>query len=220
MLQDWLAVTWEVSNMIKKRTHIICCAMFLAVACVGLVACGGGDSSGVSKKIHDRTKWFTEEELSEKGLAGLTAPTGLSREINSSDAWFNGGYSFSQVCPDEATFNANAETYFSYFQTNYAGMFGVPRIEKYNRSTNENWYIIEQKSNLNDFFDDNPSKLYSFYYVMNNTLENGYFSKGSVWIFEIRYELDTDSDQYKFKMFIESADSTRNMVYTNYYKMN
>ena len=55
---------------------------------------------------------------------------------------------------------------------------------------------------------------------MNNTLENGYFSKGSVWIFEIRYELDTDSDQYKFKMFIESADSTRNMVYTNYYKMN
>lgn len=78
MLQDWLAVTWEVSNMIKKRTHIICCAIFLAVACVGLVACGGGDSSGVSKKIHDRTKWFTEEELSEKGLAGLTAPTGLS----------------------------------------------------------------------------------------------------------------------------------------------
>lgn len=75
--------------MIKKRTHIICCAMFLAVACVGLVACGGGDSSGVSKKIHDRTKWFTEEELSEKGLAGLTAPTGLSGEINSSDAWFN-----------------------------------------------------------------------------------------------------------------------------------
>lgn len=50
MLQDWLAVTWEVSNMIKKRTHSICCAMFLAVACVGLVACGGGDSSGVSKK--------------------------------------------------------------------------------------------------------------------------------------------------------------------------
>ena len=196
--------------MIKKRTHIICCAMFLAVACVGLVACGGGDSSGVSKKIHDRTKWFTEEELSEKGLAGLTAPTGLSGEIKSSDAWF--GYSFSQVCPDEATFNANAETYFSYFQTNYAGMFGVPRIEKYNRNTNEYWYIIEQKSNLNDFFDDNPSKLYSFYYVMNNTLENGYFSKGSVWIFEIRYELDTDSDQYKFKMFIESADSTRNMV--------
>lgn len=144
----------------------------------------------------------------------------MSGEINSSDAWFSDGYSFSQVCPDEATFNANAETYFSYFQTNYAGMFGVPRIEKYNRSTNENWHIIEQKSNLNDFFDDNPSKLYSFYYVMNNTLENGYFSKGSVWIFEIRYELDTDSNQYKFKMFIESADSTRNMVYTNYYKMN
>lgn len=65
----------------------------------------------------------------------------------------------------------------SHTSNNYAGMFGVPRIEKYNRSTNENWYIIEQKSNLNDFFDDNPSKLYSFYYVMNNTLENGIFLK-------------------------------------------
>ena len=99
-------------------------------------------------------------------------------------------------------------------------MFGVPRFEKYSKDTNEYWYIIEQKSELADFFDNNPSKLYSFYYVRNNTLENGYFIKGSVWIFEIRYEFDTDSDQYKFKMFIESADSTRNGVYTNYYKMN
>ena len=99
-------------------------------------------------------------------------------------------------------------------------MFGVPRFEAYSKDTNENWYIIEQKSELADFFDNNPSKLYSFYYVRNNTLENGYFIKGSVWIFEIRYEFDTDSDQYKFKMFIESADSTRNGIYTNYYKMN
>lgn len=206
--------------MIKNKTHMISCAMFLAIACTGLVACGSENSSGPSQKVHDSTKWFTEEELSEKGLAGLTAPTGLSGKINSSDTWFNDGYSFSQVCPDESTFNANAETYFSYFKTNYAGMFGVPRFEKYSKDTNENWYIIEQKSELADFFGNNPSKLYSFYYVRNNTLENGYFIKGSVWIFEIRYEFDTDSDQYKFKMFIESADSTHNGIYTNYYKMN
>ncbi len=205
--------------MIKNKIHMIC-TMFLAISCTGLVACGNGDKSELSQKVHDSTKWFTEEELSEKGLAGLTSPTGLSGKINSSDAWFNDGYSFSQVCPDESTFNANAEMYFSYFQDNYAGMFGVPKFEKFSMSTNENWYIIEQKSDLTDFFDDNPCKLYSFYYVRNNTLENGYLTKGSVWIFEIRYILDTDSDQYEFKMFIESADSTRNGSYTNYYKMN
>ena len=53
----------------------------------------------------------------------------------------------------------------------------------------------------------------------NDVLENGYFAKGSVWIFEIRYEFDADSNGYKFKLFIESADSTRNGVYKNYYKI-
>lgn len=86
-------------------------------------------------------------------------------------------------------------------------------------TTNENWYVIEQKSNLSDYFNDNPSKLYKFYYVRNNTLDNGYFAKGSVWIFEIRYELNAESGQYKFKLFIESADSSHNGIYTNYYKM-
>ena len=68
-------------------------------------------------------------------------------------------------------------------------------------------------------FGDNPSKLYKFYYVRNDVLENGYFAKGSVWIFEIRYEFDADSNGYKFKLFIESADSTSNGVYKNYYKI-
>ena len=87
-------------------------------------------------------------------------------------------------------------------------MFGKPRIEKSGKETNETWYIIEQKNNLSDYFDDNPSKLYKFYYVRDNTLDDGYFAKGSVWIFEIRYEFDTDSDVYEFKLFIESADSS------------
>ena len=206
--------------MFKKSLSMIICTVLLAITCIGLVACGNNDGSGETQKpLHDSAKWFTEEELSAKGLAGLTAPTGLSGKMNSSDSWFNDGYSFSQVCPDEETFRMNAETYFSYLKKHYDGAFGKPKIEKYSMDTNENWYIIEQKSNLSEYFDDNPSKLYEFFYVRNNTSDNGYLVKGSVWIFEIRYEFDTDSDGYKFKLFIESADTSRNGIYTNYYKM-
>ena len=206
--------------MLRKKISVVVCAIFLAITCVGLFACGNNDEGGGNQKpLHDATKWFTEEELSAKGLAGLTAPTGLSGEMSSDDAWFNDGYSFSQVCPDEETFEANAEIYFSYFKTHYAGMFGKPRIEKLGMDTNETWFIIEQKNVLSDFFDDNPSKLYKFYYVRNNNLDNGYFVKGSVWFFEIRYEFDTGSDEYEFKLFIESADSYRGGSYKNYYKM-
>ena len=206
--------------MLRKKISVVVCAIFLAITCVGLFACGNNDEGGGNQKpLHDATKWFTEEELSAKGLAGLTAPTGLSGEMSSDDAWFNDGYSFSQVCPDEETFEANAEIYFSYFKKHYAGMFGKPRIEKLGMDTNETWFIIEQKNVLSDFFDDNPSKLYKFYYVRNNNPDNGYFVKGSVWFFEIRYEFDTGSDEYEFKLFIESADSSRNGSYKNYYKM-
>lgn len=207
-----------VSIMLRKKLSTIVCAVLLVITCIGLVACGNNDGEETSKPLHDSSKWFTEEELSAKGLTGLPVPTGLSGEINSSDAWYNDGYSFSQICPDEATFNENAETYFSYFKTHYDGMFGKPRSEKFSMSTNENWYIIEQKSALSDYFDDNPSKLYQFYYIRDNTLDNGYFTKGSVWFFEMRYEFDTDVGGYKFKLFIENADSTHNGIYTNYYK--
>ena len=98
-------------------------------------------------------------------------------------------------------------------------MFGKPRIEKFGMDTNENWYVIDPNHDLSDYFDDNPSKLYEFYYVRNNSLNDGYFIKGSVWIFEIRYGLDANSDEYKFKLFIASADFSRNGIYRNYYKM-
>ena len=206
--------------MFKKKLSVIVCALLLAVTCIGLTACGNSDGGGKPQEPqHDGTKWFTEEELSAKGLAGLTAPAGLSGEMYSDVFWYNDGYSFSQDCPDEAVFNENAERYFSYLKTHYDGMFGKPRNEKFSMDTNENWYIIEQKIDLSDYFDDNPSKLYRFYYVRNNTSDRGYLVKGSVWIFEIRYEFDTVSDGYKFKLFIESADSTHNGIYTNYYKM-
>ena len=169
---------------------MIICAALLAISCIGFAACGSDDGGGETQKpLHDSAKWFTEEELSAKGLAGLTAPTGMSGEMN-----------------------------FSYLKTHYDGMFGKPGIEKLGMDTNETWYIIEQKNNLSEYFDDNPSKLYKFYYVRDNTLDNGYLVKGSVWIFEIRYEFDTASDGYKFKMFIESADSSRNGISKIYIK--
>lgn len=208
--------------MLKKILSIFIGIFLSAIMCIGLVSCGNrtdNNNEGSQPALHDRTKWFTAEELMKKGLDELKMPSGLFGEINSSDAWFNDGYSFSQDCPDEATFKSNAETYFLYFKTHYDGRFGKPAIEKLSLDTNETWYVIEQKSELSDYFDDNPSKLYQFYYVRDNTLENGYFVKGSVWIFEIRYEIDTETNQYKFKLFVESADSSTNGVYSNYYKM-
>ena len=206
--------------MLRRKLSIIVYIVLLSITCVTLVACGNNDVGDENiNSVHDTTKWFTEEELSAKGLAGLTAPIWLSGDMQSSDTWFNNGYSFSQVCPNEDTFMENAEIYFSYLKTNYNGMFGKTRSEKFSMDTNENWYIIEPKKDLSDYFDNNPSKLYKFYYVRNNTLNNGYFIKDSVWIFEIRYEFDTNSDEYKFKLFIESADSSRNGIYMNYYKM-
>lgn len=208
-----------INNMFKKILSIIACATTLGIVCTGLASCDDEEEI-ISQKGHDSTKWFTEEELSKVGLGGLTAPTGLTGEMNSSDTWFNNGYSFSQPCPDEDTFHLNAETYFSYFNTYYDGKFGEPNIEKLSLQTNETWYVIKQKASISDYYDNNPSALYKFYYARNTTdLDNGYFVKGSVWSFEIRYEFDTTSNGYLFKMFIESADTNHNGNYTNYYRI-
>lgn len=85
--------------------------------------------------------------------------------------------------------------------------------------TNETWYVIEQKNSISEYYSDNPSALYDFYYVRNTDLDNGYFVKGSVWSFDIRYEFDTISKEYLFKMFIESADTNRNGTFKNYYRI-
>lgn len=79
--------------MLKKTLSIFVGIFLSAIMCIGLVACGNqADNNGESNRpaLHDRTKWFTaEEELTKKGLDGLTMPSGLSGEINSSNAWFN-----------------------------------------------------------------------------------------------------------------------------------
>lgn len=213
--------------MFKKILSMIACAITLGVTCFGLVSCGDNEEETTSQegqttiqKRHDSTKWFTDEELSKVGLGGLTAPTGLTGEISSDITWFNNGYSFTQPCPDKDTFELNAKTYFSYFKTNYDGKFGKPRIEKLSTgTTNETWYVIEQKNSISEYYSDNPSDLYDFYYVKNTDLDNGYFAKGSVWSFDIRYEYDTNSNEYLFKMFIESADTNHSGTFKNYYRI-
>lgn len=199
--------------MFKKFLKVF--SLVLCLIC--LVACDGGNGDEPSVEFHDSKQWFTEKELEAKGLKGLKAPINLTGDMNSSDAWFNDGYSFSQNCPSEEVFEENANIIFDYLKTNYSGKFGKTRIEKI--GTNETWYIIEQKESLSDYFDDNPSKLYLFYYVVDETLEDGYLTNNGVLTLEIRYEFSTSANAYQFKLFVENPSKSHNGVYTNYYKL-
>lgn len=204
-----------------KIFSLIMAVLLFMPAMFFLTACGDNGSGGGNLNLHDSSKWFTETELSAVGLSNLTAPTGLNGEISSSDAWFNDGYSFSQPCDNVDLLEQNAETYLNYFKTNYNGYFGHISSNLGARyGENETWYVLEQSNNLSDYFGDNPSKLYKFYYVTNHdTDKQGYFVQNSVYTFEIRYEFSTSKNQYLFKLFIEKADTSTNGIYSYYYKM-
>lgn len=189
------------------------------ILCFCLVACnerdGGNDNSS---SLRDNTKWFSQQELAQKGLDGLPQPSNLTGNLKTSVDWFNDGYSFSQSCPSEAEFYSNAQTYFDYFKTHYEGLFGKVRIKM--SSSDEYWYNIEPSTTLENYFDDNPSKLYKFYYVKDTTVgDDGYLLPGAVLTFEIRYEFDTTSNGYLFKMFVESADKSHNGMMTYHYRL-
>lgn len=202
-----------------KKIIIMALCLSLVMTCgVFLAACnkGGGNGDNNKTQIRDDTKWFSEEELAKKGLSALPAPTGLTGNMNSYLYWYNDGYSFDQACPDEDTFTQNVETYFNYFKSKYDGRFGAITAfskEKYSPSTNEYYYNILKKADLSDYFSDNPCPTYTFYYVTDTTLEDGYFKADAVWTFTIRF------DDGKLKIFIENAGKTRNGVYTNHYRM-
>lgn len=202
-----------------KKIIIMALCLSLVMTCgVFLAACnkGGGNGDNNKTQIRDDTKWFSEEELAKKGLSALPAPTGLSGDMSSDLHWYNDGYSFHQACPDEDTFTQNAEAYLNYFKSKYDGRFGAINafsLEKYSPSTNEYYYKILKKTDLADYFSDNPCPTYTFYYVTDTTLEEGYFKADAVWTFTIRL------DDGKLKIFIENAGKTRNGVYTNHYRM-
>lgn len=203
-----------------KKIIIMALCLSLVMTCgVFLAACnkGGGNGDDNKTQIRDDTKWFSEEELAKKGLSALPAPTGLSGDMSSDLNWFNDGYAFDQACPDKDKFTQNAKTYLNYFKSKYDGRFGVAKPFMYGED--ETFYKITQKTDLSDYFSDNPSSLYKFYYVTDTTLEDGYFKADAVWTFEIRYEFNTTKNTYLFKIFIENARKSHNGVYTNYYKM-
>lgn len=202
-----------------KKIIIMALCLSLVMTCgVFLAACnkGGGNGDNNKTQIRDDTKWFSEEELAKKGLSALPAPTGLSGDMSSDLYWYNDGYAFHQACPDEDKFTQNAEAYLNYFKSKYDGRFGAINaysLEKYSPSTNEYYYKILKKTDLSDYFSDNPCPTYTFYYVTDTTLEDGYFKADAVWTFTVRL------DDGKLKIFIENAGKTRNGVYTNHYRM-
>lgn len=207
-----------------KKIIIMALCLSLVMTCgVFLAACnkgggeGGGKGGGDTYVPRNSNQWFTEAELAKKGLSALPAPTGLSGDMSSDLNWFNDGYSFHQACPDEDTFTQNAVAYLNYFKSKYNERFGVAKPFMYGED--ETFYKITQKTDLADYFSDNPSSLYKFYYVTDKTLEEGYFKADAVWTFEIRYEFNTTKNTYLFKIFIENARKQRNSDLTYYYKM-
>ncbi len=201
-----------------KKIIIMALCLSLVMTCgVFLAACNkGGGEGGDTYVPRNSNQWFTEAELAKKGLSALPAPTGLSGDMSSDLYWYNDGYSFHQACPDEDKFTQNAEAYLNYFKSKYDGRFGAINaysLEKYSPSTNEYYYNILKKTDLADYFSDNPCPTYTFYYVTDTTLEDGYFKADAVWTFDIMF------DDGKLKIFIENAGKTRNGVYTNHYRM-
>lgn len=207
-----------------KIFSLIMAVLLIIPAMFFLTACGenGNNHSGRNLNLHDSSKWFTETELSAVGLSNLTAPTGLNGTISSSsDSGFNDGYSFSQPCDNVDLLEQNAEIYLNYFKTNYDGYFGhISDNYGVTYGEYETWYVLEQSNNLSDYFGNNPSKLYKFYYVtIHDTDERGYFVRNSVYPLEIRYEFNASTNQYLFKLFIEKADTSPNGICSYYYKM-
>lgn len=203
-----------------KKLAFALCALLIIATCFTLVACNKDENIGGTTPVRDDSAWFSQEELSARGLANLPAPQNLTGKINTDIMWLRNGYFFSQPCPDEETFNANAQIYFDYFKTNYDKRFGVASIKAISADNVDTWYNITQKSELSDYFSDNPSARYTLYYVTDNTLdEDGNIVANSVYMFDVRYEFDTTTNGYLLKIIVESADKSKNGAYTYHYVM-
>lgn len=200
-----------------KIFSLIMAVLLVLPAMFFLTACGGGNND--NEKHRDTTAWFTSEELTSKGLTGLTAPVELTGDIYTYDGWYNNGYSFSQQCASKEIFEKNAGIYFEYFKNNYNGKFGVAKHHSSSMSTNEEWRYIYQKSTLDEYVTKKDKTQYRFYYITDTTLVDGYYKVGAVKIFELVYDFDTNKNSYVMKIFIEDADKSHNGIYTFYYVM-
>lgn len=191
-----------------KRTGLLIIVLILAMSLL-LVSCNNNDAPPITEQTRNDKAWFTQEELNKVGLDNLKAPTGLTGEMTTYNSWMGKEeYAFFQNCPSKEVFEENVQTVFNYIKTNYEGYYGVAKSFMSATDYSKDWYKIRSEQNLQSYYSDNPSDMYTFYYVTNRTLdENGeYFVKGSVYKLEIRYEKGSNED-YQIKMFIKSADT-------------
>lgn len=205
---------------ITKKYFAAIFAMMTVFACFCFSACGDGNgSSSDVTKGHDSSAWFTEEELEKVGLGGLGAPEGLAGVMTTDTHWYGDGYSFSQLCPEREKLEQTADVYLGYFKNRYGKNFGVAAFYAHGTTDNTFYYNIVPKSDLNDYYDDNPSSLYKFYYIIDTFVaEDGYLTEDAVWSLDIRYEFDTSSEAYKLKIFIEKENKSSNGIYTYKYR--
>ena len=186
-----------------------------------LASCAMNENQGGNSKTeeHDSSAWFTDAELEKIGLSGLECPTNIGNDISTSLTWFNQGYAFSASCESEDVLKENATTIFNYLETNYQDRFGKPRLKAISMDYEEQFFRIENKTDMEEYKDTNPSPLYKFYYVTDTTLaEDGYFKDHAVYSIDIRYELSTDKDAYLLKIFFENASKSTNGMYTFKYQ--
>ena len=166
--------------MKKKFFSVAMCLCVMVFVSLVFVGCNDNPTAQ-STPVHDSKAWFTESELSSVGLSGLKAPSGCTGEIytDENNAW--GEMVFNQDCESVDIMTQNAQTILNYFTQNYGGKFGY--AERY-ASTIDNdkfYYNINLSTDLNDYFDDNPSPMYTFYYILNLILTAFYFVLINLW---------------------------------------
>ncbi len=137
---------------------------------------------------------------------GFNLPHEITGEISTGVDWFNDGYSFSQVCENQAVLETNAQAYYSYFSANDPSQFGKEKLVALSLDDNATYYQIIPAT-MEECYSTNPSARYMFYYVRDTELEDRYLKQDAAWFFDIRYE--TVDGVYKLKIFVENAALSR-----------
>lgn len=65
-----------------KKLAFALCALLIIATCFTLVACNKDENIGGTTPVRDDSAWFSQEELSARGLANLPAPQNLTGKIN------------------------------------------------------------------------------------------------------------------------------------------
>lgn len=189
----------------------------ILVSCSFLGSCGENMNTAKDTDSEQET-WFTEKELDAIHLPNLPTPINCTGTGTASTFWFNGGYTYSIPCQNQEILTKNAEIYFNYFKENYNNTFGIQKL--FGTGDTTMYYSIVLKDTLSDYSSDNPCPLYKFYYVTDTEIaEDGFLKDDSVYSFEMRYDLDTETSEHMLKLYIEKASKSRNGIYTLKYKL-